>query len=149
MSQVFYQKASEKYANEEEIKPIVIKMLGSLALVSAPIFTVLILFGPELFAFVFGEGWEEAGEYAQILSPWIFLSFIISPVSQIPIIVNRQKENLLISLFGHALSIGSIIYGGLVHSDIKDTLQMLSLLQVIFLIFVVIWIVNISKTRTT
>ncbi|HIA12314.1 MAG TPA: hypothetical protein EYN69_09620 [Flavobacteriales bacterium] len=149
VSQVFYQKASEKYANEEEIKPIVIKMLGSLALVSAPIFTVLILFGPELFAFVFGEGWEEAGEYAQILSPWIFLSFIISPVSQIPIIVNRQKENLLISLFGHALSIGSIIYGGLVHSDIKDTLQMLSLLQVIFLIFVVIWIVNISKTRTT
>ncbi len=149
VSQVFYQKASEKYANNEEIKPMVIKMLGSLALISAPVFALIILFGPNLFAFVFGEGWREAGEYAQILSPWIFLSFIISPISQIPIIVNKQKENFLISLVGHVLIIGSILYGGLVLEDIKTTLLILSLLQMLFLIFVVIWIVNISKTRTT
>jgi len=149
VSQVFYQKASEKYANGEEIKPMVIKMLGTLALVSAPVFAVIILFGPSLFAFVFGEGWREAGEYAQILSPWIFLSFIISPVSQIPIIVNRQKENLLISLLGHGLMIGSILYGGILLDDIKITLLIMSLLQVLFLIFVVIWVVSISKVRTT
>lgn len=149
VSQVFYQKASEKYANHEEIRPLVIKMLGSLALVSAPIFTVLLLFGPALFAFIFGEEWREAGGYAQILSPWIFLSFIISPISQIPIIVNRQKKNFLISLVGHILIIASILYGGLVLNDIKTTLYIISFSQVLVLVFLIIWIVSISKVRTT
>ena len=34
---------------------------------------LLIIFGQELFAFVFGEEWREAGFYASILAPMAFL----------------------------------------------------------------------------
>ncbi|MBK6640491.1 MAG: hypothetical protein IPG39_04310 [Bacteroidetes bacterium] len=30
-----------------------------------------------MFAFVFGDHWQEAGEYASILSPWLFFSIIM------------------------------------------------------------------------
>jgi O-antigen/teichoic acid export membrane protein len=47
-----------------------------------PLLTLL-LFGPQLFAFLFGETWRTAGVYAQILAPAFAIRFIVSPVSTI------------------------------------------------------------------
>ncbi|MGB9110949.1 MAG: oligosaccharide flippase family protein, partial [Telluria sp.] len=61
----------------------------------------LLLFSPQLFAFVFGESWRPAGELARILAPLCFLNFIASPLSYVFFVTGRQKVDLLwqIALF--------------------------------------------------
>jgi O-antigen/teichoic acid export membrane protein len=144
VTQVFFQDTSEKYANGLPIQSMVVKMVRNLALWSAPAFAVLMLFGPWLFALVFGEDWRQAGKYAQIMAPWMYINFVVVPISQIPVVVHQQLSNFLISLFGHILVIGAVIYGGYTGESIESTLTFISASQTIFLIVVIFWIIKIS-----
>jgi O-antigen/teichoic acid export membrane protein len=60
----------------------------------APVF----LFGPWLFAFVFGADWRQAGLMASILVPQHFARFVVTPVSQTLNIYGRQELHLVASL---------------------------------------------------
>lgn len=48
------------------------------------------LFAPWLFAFIFGPGWREAGEYARYLAFMFYAGFINSPVTMTLNILERQ-----------------------------------------------------------
>jgi O-antigen/teichoic acid export membrane protein len=56
---------------------------------------ILLLFSPQLFAWVFGENWRPAGELAQILAPLNFLSFVASPLSYVFFVAGKQKIDLV------------------------------------------------------
>lgn len=60
---------------------------------------VLFLCGPELFSFIFGPKWYEAGVYAQIISIMIYFHFIILPFGRILEIFERQREGLMLNIF--------------------------------------------------
>ena len=51
-----------------------------------------------MFSFVFGEEWFIAGTYAEVLSIWMFINFILSPISNILIVINKQKQNFYLGL---------------------------------------------------
>ena len=63
----------------------------------------IFFFGSELFGFVFGKQWAEAGKIAGILSPMILAIFISSPTSTTYVALRIQRIGLI---FG----IASIIY---------------------------------------
>jgi O-antigen/teichoic acid export membrane protein len=56
------------------------------------------LAGPDLFAFVFGEPWREAGVYAQYLAPWIFIASVASPLTRIFDVTEKQRTDLGFSI---------------------------------------------------
>jgi len=147
IAQVFYQKASETWAKGDNIKPLVKKTMLNISVISLCIFSVIFFFGPPIFGFVLGEKWTVAGEYAQILSPWIFLKFIISPVSQVPMIVSRQKQMFLYSTIANIFIIFSIFYGGYFVNDIKYGFYLLTVTQSIYCIFMIFWLIKISGIR--
>jgi len=149
LTQVFYQKISVNYSEGGDISRLVKKMVKNLFYISLPVFTIVMVFGPGLFAFIFGAEWRVAGEFAQILSPWMLLGFVATTISQVPNIVNKQKENFIISLAGHILLLGSILYGSLVANDIKQGLLLITITQVLFLLYVIRWIIRISHKTTT
>lgn len=139
-AQVFYQKAAEMHANKQNYVHLVDNTVKKLALIALPIFITILFFGPFLFEFVLGEKWRVAGEYAQYLTPWLFLNFIISPVQQIGIIVNKQGVIFLFSLIGNAIIFGSIFIGGYVFKDIFIGFVILSSLQVFYYLWIYLWI---------
>ncbi len=98
ISQVFFNRASEMVNNNQSLVPLVLKSIGTLFLLSIVPFTIILFFGGDLFAFVFGSNWRVSGEYAQILVPYLFLNFIFSPISSMPLILGRQKEMLGIGI---------------------------------------------------
>ena len=51
--------------------------------------------GEQMFVLVFGEEWRQAGQYAVWLSPALALGFVVSPLSYIVYIVNRQNVDLI------------------------------------------------------
>jgi lipopolysaccharide exporter len=55
---------------------------------------ILSIAGPELFSFVFGQNWREAGIYAQLLAPWALVWFVSSPLSSLYYVLERQREEL-------------------------------------------------------
>ena len=144
MAQIFYQQASELKNNGENLKDIVKKTMIKSAFTGLPIFLTIIIFGPPLFAFVFGETWREAGVYARILSPMLFFDFIRSPVSQVPLIIGRQKRLFSISLIGNFILVISMLYGGIVVNDITNGLMLFSVLQSLYTIFLLRWFYKIA-----
>lgn len=91
----FKQKATEDYNKTGSCRKIYVKTFKSLFLLSIVPFTVLFFFGTEIFSFVFGKEWSQAGEIAQVLSPMFMLKFISSPLSYTFYIANKQKQNLI------------------------------------------------------
>ena len=142
---VFYKEASEKVAAKQKITKLLRTTILTLAAISFPVFLTIMIFGPSLFAFVFGEVWRDAGVYASILSPGLFLNFISSPVSHLPVIMNKQRQFFLMSLIGNVLILLCIIAGAYIFNDIKTGLIMMSITQVLFYSFLLFYFYNISK----
>lgn len=110
VGQVFFQKASE--ANGQgQLDMVVEGVFRRLVSVGMFPFLLLILLGKDLFLFVFGSQWSEAGIFVQMLSCWIFFAFLYSPLSLLFVVLEAQREALLVDviLFGSrcvALAIG-------------------------------------------
>lgn len=114
ISPVFYQKISENYHNGVNNWPFLKKIIIRLFLVSSLPFIVIFFFAPELFVFVFGNQWEQAGLYAQILTPYIFINFLISPFATIFFVYDKQKLFLKINLMKNVGSVTLFLLVGLI-----------------------------------
>ena len=71
--------------------------LKLLVLGSAPMI-ILFLLAPWLFPVVFGESWRVAGEYSQILAPYILLMLASTPLLQVLNVVGSQRVFLLLNV---------------------------------------------------
>ena len=58
ISQVYFQNASQKIKNNESIYKDTIRLLNNLALISCVIFLPILIAGPFIFSFVFGQEWR-------------------------------------------------------------------------------------------
>jgi O-antigen/teichoic acid export membrane protein len=95
----------------------VLQVMATLALVAAPLVLLLLVSGPDLFAWVFGERWRTAGELARALAPYIGVHFIASPLAVVTLAWRAQAWALKVALGGQlvflvALGIG-LQLGGL------------------------------------
>lgn len=146
IGQVFYQKASEVYQNKGNLTQLVKKVMGTLCLISLPVFLAVALWGDDIFAWFLGENYRIAGEYGRYLTPYLFLSFIVSPIAQLPLIVNKQKQAFILSLCGHSLYLIAIIIGGIYH-DILLGFTFISLFLSIYYLFLILWFIRISRIK--
>ncbi len=71
------------------------KTVVTLAAMAAIPLLVTAVFGPQIFTFLFGQNWGQAGKFAAWMSPWIFLQFIASPVSIALTITGNQRSSLI------------------------------------------------------
>ncbi|MEW6108490.1 MAG: oligosaccharide flippase family protein [Nitrospirota bacterium] len=133
LGQVFYQKLTEKFFNQEDCKRFILRMWGSLFLMGVLPFTVLFLFGETIFQFVFGDNWNEAGKIASILAIPLFFMFCSSPTSTAFIVFGIQRYSLFFGILSvvlrpFAFYIGFIkgdIYTGLIYWGLFEILAIL------------------------
>lgn len=81
----------------------------------------LVVAGPDLFAFLFGEPWRMAGVYARYLSPWFFLASVASPLTLLFDVLERQRTDLAISIAMFVVQAAALIAGGLT-GDVRLTI---------------------------
>lgn len=111
LGDVFRQEASQAYIYQGQCKAIYRKTFKYLLLISILPFTVFFFVAPTFFAWVFGEQWRVAGEYAQLLAPMSFMQFVTSPLSSMYMIAERQKIDLLWQICLLVLVIISFVTG--------------------------------------
>ena len=97
---VFYQKASQMYANREDIRPLYLSTTKGLIKLFIVPFLIILFFGQEIFSLLFGEEWITSGMIAQITIIWFFFIFINPPVTVMYNIFNQQKAQLIFQIMG-------------------------------------------------
>ena len=112
IGQVFSQKAAEAKYNGT-LGYVTGKTFELLA--RAGLFPVLLcsLLAPEIFTFILGDEWKEAGLYASILAPWLAVNFIYSPMSVLFTTLMIQRMALIFTFIYTITRLGSIaVFGG-------------------------------------
>ncbi|QFU01499.1 colanic acid exporter [Halomonas sp. THAF5a] len=92
---VFKQKASEDYKRDGHCRKIFKKTFLVLFFMALPPSIALYIWVEDLFTFVFGDSWREAGKYAQLLIPALFFRFVVNPLSFVIYIAEKQHINLV------------------------------------------------------
>lgn len=106
---------------------------------------ILIVFGPELFAFVLGEQWYKAGEYAQWLAPWIFLQFQWTPLSNLTVVLELQKEALISQLLTFFARFGALFYAIGAGMAADHAIQLFAVVSAIVYFIRMLWFLNRAK----
>ncbi|MBU4269154.1 MAG: oligosaccharide flippase family protein [Acidobacteria bacterium] len=109
---VFKQRTSEDYARTGSCRTIYLKALKALMGIAFLPAVMLFFLGPQMFAFIFGEPWRPAGEFARILAPLFFMRFVASPLSYVFYVAGKQKVNLVWQSALLVLATASILLGG-------------------------------------
>ncbi len=135
INQVFYQSSADIKDQPTAFKNMVYNTYKKLLLLAVIPFSILAFYSDYIFGFVFGKQWIEAGVYTQILSPWLLLAFIASPLSTVLLSLNRQDILLRINIALFVLRTSSIIIGGIVYQNIFITLVLLSVSGIIVYFF--------------
>lgn len=149
IGQIFFKQCSDMYNARQPMYPLLKKTIGILFLLSLIPFGVIYFYGEPLFSFVFGDEWDLSGEISEVLAPWLMINFIASPLSFVPIVIGRQAVFFWLGLTGAAIQvIGFSVLPVFIKSgdmDILDVFRIVSFTMAIFLIFVVIF--NMFLTR--
>jgi len=118
VGQVFFNRASELVNQKESVVPMIKKTVGTLFLFSIVPFTVLFVWGDVLFGYVFGWKWMTAGHFAQLLTPYLMINFLLSPISSLPLIVGRQREMFFVGILVAIIQLTSFVIVPYIWEDI-------------------------------
>lgn len=91
IAQVFLQKATKEKQTKGNAHHIFRKTTRVLFLIGLPIFGVIYFFADIIFSIIFGEQWSEAGIYASAMAPLLLTRFVVSSVSMMNVIFEKNK----------------------------------------------------------
>ena len=94
-----------------EAQALVRQAMLALAALALPLMAVLMVWGPPLFAWAFGERWADAGELARALAPYVALHFIASPLAVTTLAWRAQAWALRLALVGQLAFVAGLALG--------------------------------------
>lgn len=142
--QVFYQRFVEKQHNELPLLPEIRIFLKRAIQVMLIPFVVVGVFAPEIFGFLFGDHLVEAGRYARIMLPWIFMVSLVMPLSFIPDIYKKQKVALTIDSVRLGLRIVALVVG-VVMDSVYLGLILFSGVSAFMILYSLLWYIRLVK----
>lgn len=109
---VFYPRIVDAAHQKENLSQIIIKATLILAAIGLIPFGIIIIFGPMLFSFVFGNEWITAGIYARWIGLWSFFMFTNKPSMKTLAVIGAQKFHLIFTISNIILRLGALLVGG-------------------------------------
>ncbi|MBT8400234.1 MAG: oligosaccharide flippase family protein [Rhodothermia bacterium] len=143
VAQVYYVRAADAMRSGDltEITLEVFRRLVALGLF--PILSVAIA-GPEIFRFVFGESWSDAGLYASYLALWVLLVFVSSPLSRLFDLLEKQRELLLFNIVLLATRGAALLFGG-VSGDANLAILLFGAAGALLWLVHTIWMLHLAR----
>ena len=113
IGQVFVPGAAEA-RRENKLDTFTLRTFSGLVRIGLGPIVLVAITAPELFAFVFGAEWRDAGIYAQWMALWLATVFISSPLSNLISITERQVQGLVFDLTLLVLRSTAIVAGAVI-----------------------------------
>lgn len=130
---------------ENKLKRKLINVNVFLASIAIIPFAIIVVAGERLFSLFFGNEWAEAGTVAAILSPWMFMVFICSPISSLIEYKNKQKFFLKFQIVLFILRVISIVLGCFIFVNYINTLILFSVVSFFLWGFFLFYIMKFLK----
>lgn len=142
---VFYPRISEGVHNKENSTDMILKATLILAGIGIIPFGLIILFGPQLFSFVFGYSWMRAGEYARWMAIWTFFTFINKPSVMALPVLRAQKFQLFYTVLILIVRIIALFIGFVIFENDLVAIALFGLVGAILNIGLILITLIISK----
>ncbi|MGO1684753.1 MAG: lipopolysaccharide biosynthesis protein [Brachybacterium sp.] len=124
ISQVFFQKLAR--VRPGEMLPLVRSTIIRSLLISTVPFGLIYLVSPWMFTLVFGQQWDQAGDFARALTPWLAMQLVTSPISTVFVVTDNQQWMLGFSVVFCAAPLSLLYFSPLA---LLDTVFWLGLLM--------------------
>jgi len=141
VGQVFYPRIAQAANNNENLTRLIIKATLLLAAVGFIPFFIVVIFGPILFSFVFGEEWRMAGEYASWLALWLYFMFMNRPANHAIPVLDVQKFYLIFTVITLGIRLGSLYYGLILFGDALKAIVLFSIVGVFINIAIILIVI--------
>jgi lipopolysaccharide exporter len=142
--QVFFQKASETYNQGQEIFTLFIKATSCLAALSIPIAIMFFFWASEIFSFLFGSNWREAGLFAGWLVLWLSVGVCITPSVLFARLLRKQRQLLIYETVFLILSVISLCVGGF-YLNAYSTVILFSVVGMLLNSILIVWSTFVIK----
>ncbi|MFC3024830.1 lipopolysaccharide biosynthesis protein [Vibrio zhugei] len=145
---VFYPQVTGAINQGKNVSKLLIQATSSLFFIGLIPFSIVILFGPWLFSFVFGADWIIAGEYSQWLSLAMFFSFINRPAVSTLAALRLQKFFLVYEIVSAIVRFTAISLGFYLYKSDIFAVAAFSCSGVVLNIFLIFYTITKSKAKT-
>jgi len=135
---VLYPRLAEAANRGEDLRRLVLLPTGALFLIGIIPFGTIMLAGPALFAFVFGDEWREAGEYARWMALWLAFGFANIPSVKVIPVINEQKRFMLYGASSAFLRIASVCIAYYLGFDQLFAVIFVSISSAVLIIFLIV-----------
>lgn len=145
MGQVFFQQASKKSNDEIFISHFTYKTFKKLLFIGVAPLSIILVFGDIIFAFTFGSEWRISGQMAQLLSPWLLMVFIFSPISTLTFVFERQEIALVLNIIIIIIRFSTLYFGALYFEEIEFVVGIFGIASFIIWLCFGIYLLNLAK----
>ena len=145
IGEVYFQEATREKQKTGKAIVTFNKTLKKLLIISILIFLPLYFFLPELFKIVFGEKWQIAGEYGQIILPFVSIQFIVTSLSTTNMVFEKQKIALAWQLGLLLGSITTIFYANINEINFENFLKIYTSFLFLYNLFLLMIIKKVSN----
>ncbi|MCB0395755.1 MAG: oligosaccharide flippase family protein [Flavobacteriales bacterium] len=149
VAQVFYQQASVLSGDRKALARLTVSIAKKSALVALPVYALIAIAGPELFAFVFGAAWEESGWYAAILAPYMYFDFIRLGLSNLPLVMDKQKALFARTALGVVILAAALFLGEHFSGIVRTSFALMSVLLSLYNLYMTFWLIRLPRKDET
>jgi lipopolysaccharide exporter len=147
-SQVLSQKIIQDHQNGLNIYQPLKKLAVRFFVVGLPAFAVLGALAPGLFGFIFSDEYARAGTFLQLLTPYLFVVFIASPLSFVPELFFRQKKAMVIDSIYLGLRFLAL-WTGIRAGNVILALALFSAVSTLVVAYNLFWYLSLAKSGHT
>jgi len=147
IGQVYVQRMAELNENKEKSIEEFKKAALRLTAIGFIIFVPLFFMVEPIFELVFGKEWAVAGKFAKILTPLFFVRFVVSPLSYVLIVMEKQGKELLVHFIIMIASIGVWLFVYFKNLDVRTAILTYSSVLSLVYVLVFIYIFSLLKTK--
>ncbi|MCG7853327.1 MAG: oligosaccharide flippase family protein, partial [Methanosarcinaceae archaeon] len=113
LRQVLFQKASESQHQGRSLAALYVKVTATLFAMALLPTTIMLIWGPQLFTWVFGSQWHTAGEFSRSLMIWMAVVFCNLPAVLFGRIIRIQRFVFFYDLSLLAARTAALVLGGI------------------------------------
>lgn len=150
MSRVFMQQIAERRDHGGDVLSLFVRVTVFMAALPLVPFLLVIVFGPQLFAFVFGAEWYHAGEYARWMALFSFAYLFALPTRAMTAVFGLQRAYAISEGIRAVLGAISIVLAAKLTGDDVTAMAAFSIVQLAVLtVFVVVVFLIVRRLQAS
>ena len=144
--QVLSQKIIADHHSAKPVYPTLKRLITRLLMLMSAPMLLLAVFAPAIFGLIFSEDYRMAGYMIQVLSPYLLMVFITSPVSFIPELYFRQKKAMVIDMIYLVLRAAALA-SGIAAGSIMLAMTLFAIVSTLVVGYNLFWYLSMARSQ--